>query len=55
MVKLTRMEETHQLKPVVCMEIALREMEHMVVVEKNPQFWILTLGKGLWRETSLDQ
>ena len=35
MVKLTRMGETHQLKLVVCIEIALRHMEHMVVVEKK--------------------
>ena len=32
------MGETHQLKPVVCVEILLRQMEHMVVVEKIPGF-----------------
>ena len=36
MVKLTRMEETHQLKLVVCVDIVLRQMEHVVVVEKIP-------------------
>ena len=36
MVKLTRIGETHPLKPVMCIEITLRQMEHMVVVEKIP-------------------
>ena len=40
MVKLTRMGETHQLKPGV-----FRQMEYVVVVEKNSQ--IPTLGEGL--------
>ena len=36
-VKLIRMGETHQLKPVVFVEIMLRHMEHVVfVVEKIP-------------------
>lgn len=47
MVKLTRMGETHQLKLVVCREIVLRHMKHMVVVEKNTLFQILTPGEGL--------
>ena len=36
MVKLTRMGETHQLKPVVYIDIMFGEMENMVVVEKIP-------------------
>ena len=37
MVKMTRMGETDQMKSVVCVEIiTLRQMEHVVVVEKIP-------------------
>ena len=46
-VKLTRKGGTHQLKLVVYVEIALRQMDHMVVVEKNTRFQIVTTREGL--------
>ena len=42
----SRVGETHQSKLVLCGEITLRHMEHMVVVEKNTWFQIPVPGFG---------
>ena len=53
MVKLTRMGETHQLKLVLCREIALRHMEYMVVMKKKiPSFGSQTRERSSERRAS---